>query len=461
MAETVLFDQENLLPGQIGKVKFLWDGVEESGGLKTVIHEFVNSNNRFVESLGILNDTFTVSAILAGANYQQQLIQLKKVMKTPDEVVFKHPFEGDKNVFPIGYNVTQNDKTLGQATIRLELSEVPLPSQGNATQPTSAGITIASLSAQADALTGTFEKSISDVLDITKNSNFKKLQEVLDKAGSAFNTVFTTVDAVVGSLSVVKNEIDQFTNNITRLMNVPELLMNSITGVFNSLVELAATPEAALAMLSKLFSFGDTVDQTDEFGVLGDLIAPLNPIVQVRPDTTTAITRQQNQNAIKTFMQTSALVKAYVAAAKIDFSGTAAVETGADIIGASITATATAIGPLGTVESVDAVTSVLNDQFNKIFTQIQTGEPNNDTFIFMDSETLSKLLALRDDFSVFMEQVRLAAFDVDTIKTQPQTVQTLTYQYYGNTDKRNLLIGLNTVGNAADIKGDFEILIDD
>jgi len=454
-----LFDQERLLQGQIGNVKFLWEIVRETGGQKTIVHEFVNSNNRFVESLGKLNDTFTISAILAGANYQQELIQLKKVMTTNDEFVFVHPFEGNKNVFPIQYDVTQNDKTLGQATIELELSEVPLPSQGNATEPTSAGITVSSLDGQADDLTEGFGSSISDILDITKNSNFKALEAVLDGAGDAFNTVFTTVNAVVGSISTVKNEIDQFTNNITRLMNTPQLLMNSITGVFNSLVELSSTSEAALDMLSKLFSFGDTVDQTDEFGVLGDLIDPLNPIPQVRPDTTTAVTRQKNQNAIKTFMQVSALVNAYVAAAEIDFSGVNAVNTDVGIVGTSTAATA--IGPLGTVESVDAVTSLLDDQFNKIVTQIQTGDPNNDTFIFMDSETLDRLLTLRDDFSVFMERARLAAFDVDTVRTQPQTVQTIAYQYYGDTDKRNLLIGLNTTGNAADIKGDFEILVDD
>ena len=101
MVATILFDQDKLLGGQIGKVKFLWDGVTESGGLKTIVHEFVNSDNRFVESLGRLNDTFTVSAILAGPSYAQELVQLKKVMTTPDEVVFVHPFEGNKNVFPI------------------------------------------------------------------------------------------------------------------------------------------------------------------------------------------------------------------------------------------------------------------------------------------------------------------------------------------------------------------------
>jgi len=456
---TALFDQEKLFEAELGKVKFLWDGVQESGGQKTIIHEFVNSGNRFVESLGVLNDIFTVDAVIAGPNYTQTLKQLKKVMKTNDETLFRHPFEGDKNVFPIRYNVTQNDRALGQATIKLELAEVPLPSQGNATEPTITDVTVKSLSEQADELNRQFGEKVAEALDINNNSNFKKLQGVLDGVGDSFNIVFIAVNATVGSISAVKNEIDKFTNNITRLMNTPQLLMNAIDGVFNSLIELAATPQAALDMLSKLFSFGDTVDQTDKFGVLGSLIEPLSPIPQVTPNTTTAIARQQNQNAIKTFMQTAALVNAYVATAEIDFSGAAAVDTDIGIVGTSTAATA--IGRLGTVESVDAVTSLLDDQFNKIVTQIQTGEPNNDTFIFMDSETLSQLLTLRDDFSVFMEQARLAAFDVDTVRTQPQTVQTIAHQYYGNTDKVNLLISLNTVGNASDVSGDFEILIDD
>ena len=47
--------KEDLQTAKWRNVEFIMNNVETSGGQKTVVHEYPNSNRRFVENLGVLS----------------------------------------------------------------------------------------------------------------------------------------------------------------------------------------------------------------------------------------------------------------------------------------------------------------------------------------------------------------------------------------------------------------------
>lgn len=429
-----LYDINNLYRASFRGVEFLWDSVQEKGGLKTAIHEFVNSNNRYVESLGVLNDVFTVSGVAAGPDYITILTRLKNAMRKEDEGVLFHPFEGEKNVYPLDYEIVQDDKALGIARIQMKFAEVPLPGQGNTTAPNASGVSVEAIQFQATSTKDAINNGAATNFVLDDPSNYKASENILQKISRNMNDVISRVNGVADKISSAQGAVDTFNNDLTRLLNTPNVLMTRTSGLFSSIKNLARTPKDRLDALSKMFSFGDTIEQTNEYGIIGTSTSVLTPLTQVNPNTRTAAQRQTNQNKLKSLMQATALVEAYEAASEIEYT---------------------------TVGDVDSVTDLLAAQFNKLFTQLQTGGQNLETYVDLDSASQNSLLALRDLFRTFMDQARLAAFDVETIQVHEQTAQTIAYELYGSTENVNLLIPLNAVGNVADIDGAFEVLVSD
>ena len=60
---------ENLNVASFRGARFLIKSHSTSGGRKTVNHEYPNSDRRFVEDLGELQETFSIQGIIHGDNY--------------------------------------------------------------------------------------------------------------------------------------------------------------------------------------------------------------------------------------------------------------------------------------------------------------------------------------------------------------------------------------------------------
>lgn len=59
----------NLLPSEYNGKKFYWESENEKGGRNLVIFKHPNSNKQTIQDMGGIPQTFTVNAIIAGANY--------------------------------------------------------------------------------------------------------------------------------------------------------------------------------------------------------------------------------------------------------------------------------------------------------------------------------------------------------------------------------------------------------
>ncbi len=419
------FDLAKLFASSFRGVPFLTDGVTDTGGQKTVTHEFVNSDDRFVEGLGVLNDRYQVTAVIAGDDYLVVRNQLRAAMKKAGTGEFVHPFEGPLNVYPISYSIDQTDTRLGQATFSLVFDLVPATDNTTAQGvPIQSSLSPAQASALADTANAELEGSFVENFSVSSNftSNYLAAKEVLGQVSDTFDSVISTTAGVADQISAAQGAIDDFTDDITTLILTPQILATRLTGLYESVTNIAPNALASFDSVLNFFDFGDP-----DTGSSDTQLTPINP------DNPITVERQSNQLAVSTQVQAGALIEAYRAVTLIGFT---------------------------TVDDVTEVENALNTQFDAVVGEVRTGDPSLDASVVLNNTSREAIADLRSNIKLFLTEQKIQAFKLSTIKTQPISASALAYQYYGSTDNTSIIIEQNGIGDVSLISGEVEIPID-
>lgn len=413
------FDLSKLFASSFRGVAFLTDVVTEAGGQKTITHEFVNSDEPFVESVGILQPTFSVLAIVHGDNYLSEKNALRNAMQIEGTATFLHPFEGRINVYPISYSINQTDRELGQAIFTLNFKKVSATSIGLPIATQSNLNSISTFTTNAGNAIAAF---IGTTLDFTSVDNFVAISDTLDSVGDAFQNIVGTTNGLASKISASRATIDNFKADFTGLINTPAVLGTNIIALFSSVTDLFATSEETFSQLTNLYPFGDAIGADED-----TTFFPINP------DNRLATERQLNQNIVKTAIQTNALAQSYLSASQITFNN---------------------------VTDIDVVIGVLDAQFIKTVGNVETGEADVDTVAVMDTTTVEVMTDLRNEVRLFLDAERVNALKLTTVDTKPTPMSVLAYKYYGNVELLDQLVSINDPGDISNIEGDISVLIE-
>lgn len=388
--------QAELQPASFKNVPFLVTGTSTSGGRKTVTHEFVNSDKRNVEDLGLLQKTFNITAVIASPNYIAKRDNLVRALEEGGRGELIHPFFGKVNVVAKPYTVTENLDALGEATFSLvfersELNANPQPS----------GASQATIDKLADTAQESVNTLISDTFKVSKEfvRNFKaaeiKLANVADSLLIASR--FMTQNSV--GIDSFANVVDSFSANARTLINSPSSLGPSIIGLYDSLRGLSDIPEDINKALNTLFDFGD--DEPE--------IAPLNA---------ERIERKSNNDLIDSSIKTLALVNSYREVVNIDFS---------------------------TVDDIDNEQDRLDSLFSDVL----------DT---LDIDSKNDLQEIRTETRAFLDEQRISAKRVITEETKSIPAQVLAFNLYGDVELTQDIIDLNNISDVSFIEGSIQVL---
>jgi len=104
-------------------VSFLITSENESGGKKTVVHEYPNSGRRFVEELGTLPSTFSMSAFVHGANAVEDSRNLRRALDEPGVGVLIHPIYGRLEVKSRTWKRSTQETEMGEIKFDIEFSQ--------------------------------------------------------------------------------------------------------------------------------------------------------------------------------------------------------------------------------------------------------------------------------------------------------------------------------------------------
>ncbi len=368
------------------------------GGRKTVTHEFVNSNKRVVEDLGLFQKVFDIKGIVNNSDGQYFLKRnaLLNVLDEGGEGILSHPFFGKVRVVAGQYRVVERFKELGRADFSMKFERA-----NDTADLLPDAFTGASVSAQKKVVV----KFIGD--EVVNNSrvrpafpfNFSAVTKQLEAIGAAFDAVTTTFDRQLGEIDEFTRVLNDFRNNILRLAQSPQRLVNSLTNLYDTADALAQTPEEAFQTLEKFFVFGDDFPE-------------------IIPTTAELVERSANRKLLDQFMQVGALAFAYDSASKIDFF---------------------------TIREIDLFSAKLDAQYDKVFPELT----NNDL--------ASSLTELRVITGEFLDIQRLNVKKIVAFETRPTTLQALSYRLYGSVDDSQRLASLNDIKDVDFISGSLEV----
>lgn len=111
----------DLLPASFDRIDFyVRSEVLTEGGRRIVLHDYPNSDERFVEDLGQLPPKFTVTAFVSGQDYLSRADQLERALQQAGKKVLVLPNFGRIKVFALPYRKDASQISVGE--IRFELS---------------------------------------------------------------------------------------------------------------------------------------------------------------------------------------------------------------------------------------------------------------------------------------------------------------------------------------------------
>ena len=129
---------KQLLPAEFKKVPFLVrNEIMTEAGRRIVLHDYPNSNKRFVEDLGQIPKKFSVTAFVSGNDFMDKANKLEAALKEKGSGILFIPTFGSAEVYALPYKKDAAQSEVGE--IKFELSFVagtafPGPQYGDETK---------------------------------------------------------------------------------------------------------------------------------------------------------------------------------------------------------------------------------------------------------------------------------------------------------------------------------------
>ncbi|MEE8341959.1 MAG: DNA circularization N-terminal domain-containing protein [Candidatus Neomarinimicrobiota bacterium] len=389
---------EQLKPASFRGVKFLVDSSSIAGGRKTVTHEFVNSDRRFVEDLGKLNKTISFVAIVTGSDYIQRREQLISALEKKGPGLLSLPFDQNLNVSSKPYNLSETFSQLGQAVFELNFEVTQ-----DAILPVESTGQTSTISNAVEAAQNRAEQTLgAEMVFSTANNllgSISQVQRLLDNVRGLGTRFVGNINFISDTSSIVESIED----DITRIVQTPTLLASSVLGLFNSIEDSASSDfENSIKVFETFYNFD-------------------NDRIVLDVDTPEINQRDRNLNLFSEYAKTLSLLANYRNVTQVDF--------------------------LTDIE-IDQQNSALQDQF--IIVTENTVLNDNDQ---------EEINGVRNQVNQFLTDQSKAAFKVETkvFKLKPVTIST--YELYGSTDNTKSIIDLNAIKDVSFASGPLKILV--
>lgn len=385
---------EKLYNASFDGVSFLAPSESVERGKKYAVHEYPNTDIRYVEELGKLQPIFTITAIVHGDDALNQRIRLENALEQSGVKDLVHPVYGALKVKSLDYSVSSDQTSVGQFTFSIRFAR----SRENVT-PAPETPTNSTITGQSKTVRDNLDNKLEDVYTPpTTAENYTRFVTTLQ---NTFNSVHNEIKKVVNLSTTGAARFSRVyravTNNITSIVSSGETLKQNITLFYDAALDAAIFPEQLSAAWDRLTT------------------TPLE--VTNPPITRDQSIRQQNDYAITEHLKLTALANSYESKVYTDYT------TDVSLADARLSLNTNYKNNLNrNNEEIKAIglESIANDSDVRLS--------------FADLRTLSR--------KVFDDKEK-AVFRIVTINPGTTSMPLMVYRYYGNLDLINQLITLN------------------
>lgn len=249
--------REQLRPASFRDAAFHIDAADQDGGRRTVVHEFVQRDDAYVEDLGLLPDQFRLDGIVLGEDYMTARDALIAACRAAGPGTLVHPYRGSMLVSLQTYNVRESSQDGGMAVFSMVFVASAVAALTGQAEDTKATAEAAAATASAEAVEG-FDAgfSVAGLPGFVADGAAAQVQGLGDRLQGAMARLGGAQDA----LSNAAVRIAALRSNALDLVRRTPDLGGSIFGLITSFRLLASTPRSALSELRSLIGFAPSAD---------------------------------------------------------------------------------------------------------------------------------------------------------------------------------------------------------
>jgi prophage DNA circulation protein len=311
-----------LLPASWKGITFLVKNeVLAEGGRRIVLHDYPNSDTRFVEDQGELPPKFSITAFVTGPDFIDRAAQLERALREKGKGNLSMPTFGSRSLFAMPYKKNASQTSVGE--ISFELSFVAGRARSG---PVTARPLPSTVYAQGDKSRQEVQAAIDAHWQFpSETSNVISAEFDLQEMTAAVQEITAEVNNA-GQINTLVDLIDQNTPSIVRDSGD---MASAIIDLWQA-VSVGLSGGAGISQLLELTSFGSQLSlslsdirnaSTPDTGTSSSDEIPLW-------DATTATRIKRNQNRLSTVnaCRVAALISSYEQAADATYGTDAEIE---------------------------------------------------------------------------------------------------------------------------------------
>jgi prophage DNA circulation protein len=300
-----------------------------SGGRKTALHEFPNSDERFVEDLGEIPQRFTVTAFVHGLDWLERGQALENALRTAGPGRLVLPTFGAWTVWALPYSKTASQTSVGEIEFQLEFATSRAVAGIIESQPAPEMVFAAGDNARG-AIGGAFGGIFSAPGD---SLGFGAM---LSDITSVCNDTFSAVSSLMNaeSLGEMTSAIRSLLGNAGGLLGDPIQLGleffgidEDAPGLWQIVSEGLDAIDAVSALLNFANAFGNNLALIQSDFDSDSKVSPVSGISLWAATTTDRIDRNDGRTAIVESNRLAALVAAYEQASNGDYQTISQIQT--------------------------------------------------------------------------------------------------------------------------------------
>ncbi|MNQ66055.1 hypothetical protein D3C85_805330 [compost metagenome] len=414
-----------------------------TGGRKTALHDFPNSDERFVEDLGEIPPRFTVTAFVHGLDWLERAQALENALRTSGPGRLVLPTFGAWTVWALPYSKTASQTSVGEIEFSLEFATsravagiveaVAAPEMvfaaGDRTRSAIAGAFGSIFNVPADSLG--FGAMLSDVTSAC-NGTFSSLStlmnaESLGEMTGAIRSLLGNAGSLLSDPIQLGLEFFGIDEDAPGLWQIISEGLDSLDAV-GALLDFTENFGNNLALIQSDFDSGSTVSPDAGFVDAQTNISLWEPTTQDRID------RNDGRTAIVESNRLAALVAAYEQASNADYQ---------------------------TIDQIQTARSDLEDSFTQMM-HVDAQDVNSIPANRIVREAMDDLRIRA--LSVLDQKAQSAWLTAEIIRTGPLAAPSLTYLLYAESltndlDERTLQVRqLNQQVSSISMNGELTVL---
>jgi hypothetical protein len=389
-------------------VDFLWESVETTGGRKVDSTEYPNADYRDVEDLGLLDDKFTVNAVITGQRSLLDIIRysdyytwrdaFENALRSKGAGILIHPTRGQFFVQVSEFRTVEILTEIGRANISVQFEKTrkyALPASSKANSGIINGLSNTGIGNVVNNIRNTV-----DIIRMTK-ANIDDFIGKVRGIGAIFGAIRDKFSSGTGTIDDFSNSINLFKNNTAPIATNPDELAIRTADIVNQSNEYGDNGLERFNIATNLYNFGDD---------------DLTPTI----DTYENRQKIDNRNIINQSINTCALIQSYRNIPLIDLSDQ---------------------------EIINYYSSIIDAQYSKFV-----------SYDKIDLETIATVNAIRYQVGRFIADSLAVAYKIESVYTNRLPMRVFDYSYYGDNENLDRLIELNGDKNILVTEGNVKIL---